>query len=338
MNPANSIGLPSIADPINERILLDMLLADLQMAVNESTPTTTQEQLAPSTMPPATTSNSESAVAATDSKPSLKLTRDLAAMGKKQKENKPRPYNHYSTYHPPSTQSASSLNTASSLQRTSSRYSPPPSRNRSIPKSVQPSILSESTTASTTPSQTSTHTPKRCMIIMGYNKTEHDEITVRVGQEVEITHTYDDGWVLGSIVGTSNHGVFPGTCVSQTPKVRKPSAQPQQAEQNHMLTQLIGKRMRVIGVYMPLLPDELGVEVGDLIEVIECFEDSWARGRVVETARSGSGRVGGLLTSGKERWNFGFFGRKTKEVVDTRVGATGLFPLACLGVELRTQN
>ncbi|ORY47282.1 hypothetical protein BCR33DRAFT_93525 [Rhizoclosmatium globosum] len=50
-------------------------------------------------------------------------------------------------------------------------------------------------------------------VVFGYIASQHDEITVTAGQEVEVLHIFGDGWMKGRILGSNTVGVLPTDCL-----------------------------------------------------------------------------------------------------------------------------
>ncbi|KAJ3223754.1 hypothetical protein HDU81_008980 [Chytriomyces hyalinus] len=50
-------------------------------------------------------------------------------------------------------------------------------------------------------------------VIIPYLATLPDELTVEVGELVQVVERFDDGWVKGRRVKTGHEGTFPGACV-----------------------------------------------------------------------------------------------------------------------------
>ncbi|KAI9227798.1 MAG: hypothetical protein DHS80DRAFT_23887 [Piptocephalis tieghemiana] len=71
---------------------------------------------------------------------------------------------------------------------------------------------------------------------------------------------------------------------------------------------------RVVHSYTPLMPDELGLQVGDWVDVIQVFDDGWAVGRIGGQGTSRS-RLGGTGAEGGDAHGM---------VVE------GVFPMACV--------
>ncbi|VDK85000.1 unnamed protein product [Dibothriocephalus latus] len=114
-----------------------------------------------------------------------------------------------------------------------------------------------------------------------YKAEERDELTIKQGDIITNVSQFEEGWFIGTLNG--KEGVFPDNFVktsARTPAAKAlppPDAAPK------------GEWVRVMFQYTPEQPDELELQVGEIIQVLDrnLSEEGWWRGQNLKTKKMG---------------------------------------------------
>ncbi|KAJ3395664.1 hypothetical protein CcCBS67573_g05064 [Chytriomyces confervae] len=89
--------------------------------------------------------------------------------------------------------------------------SPPTSSTTTSPAAVKPS---QSINASSifAAQQLKSNSPAR-PVILEYTAVQGDELTLKIGDMVQVVELFDDGWVKGTALNSGNVGMFPAACI-----------------------------------------------------------------------------------------------------------------------------
>ncbi|KAI8617069.1 hypothetical protein BC830DRAFT_1167324 [Chytriomyces sp. MP71] len=135
-------------------------------------------------------------------------------------------------------------------------------------------------------------------VLNAYNPTTPDGLPLSPGETVVIMHDYQNGWGWGSNVSTLAQGLFPLSCVnSGTSVVSIPQSHTNQFslakppfegvfegvygqvfESGHGCVRPefhIGQTYTAVCNFIPDLPDELGLCIGDKLILRHIYDDSW---------------------------------------------------------------
>lgn len=103
-------------------------------------------------------------------------------------------------------------------------------------------------------------------VAFDYSAEQPDELTLNVGETVTNIDQQDGGWWEGELNG--KRGMFPENFVEVI--AEEPSSSGQSGQ----------KTARVTFQYIPEQPDELALEVGDILEVLEDDDEGWWKGKL----------------------------------------------------------
>ncbi|KAJ3081863.1 Sorbin and SH3 domain-containing protein 2 [Rhizoclosmatium hyalinum] len=194
-----------------------------------------------------------------------------------------------------------------SKNRGSSLYVSPNTPNAALntPKPVAAPSVPLPSVAPTTP----TNGPRT--VVYNFNPERSDEVALRVGDKVQVTHTFDDGWSFGKNVTSGREGNFPTECLAGVPSTganvaagKNPNRvssiygavseysnsvydyQPQ-AQQPQQQKQQQQQSRTVLYAFQPQQHDELTLRVGDRVVIEHEYDDGWAQGFNQTTNASG---------------------------------------------------
>lgn len=114
-------------------------------------------------------------------------------------------------------------------------------------------------------------------VLFDYDAEQDDELNLKVGDVVTNVSIQDGGWWEGELRG--KRGMFPENFVERIQNVKDdapPVPQPPTAESSGGCKY----KAKVTFQYEPVQDDELALEIGDLVEVLEDDEEGWWRGKV----------------------------------------------------------
>ncbi|KAJ3026321.1 UNVERIFIED_CONTAM: Sorbin and SH3 domain-containing protein 2 [Siphonaria sp. JEL0065] len=163
---------------------------------------------------------------------------------------------------------------------------------------------------------------KKYWVIINFKALQRDELSLIVGDVVNISQSYDDGWCFGTNSVTRSQGFFPIECISDSPGT-KPSGIPKSHNNfNKRASSIYGSIQETPTVgkdgsyavkfnYNPHMADELLLRVGDRALVFEEYDDGWAFGANALTRLEGlfpldilvgyvSKKTGGILRKDRD--------------------------------------
>ena len=109
-------------------------------------------------------------------------------------------------------------------------------------------------------------------VIFDYDAEQADELSLKVGDIVQNVDQQDGGWWEGELNGKT--GMFPENFVEIIKETSPMSPVPTPTHRSGT------KKARVIFQYDPEQPDELALEVGDIIDILEDGDDGWWKGKL----------------------------------------------------------
>ncbi|KAL7057937.1 hypothetical protein AAHC03_017235 [Spirometra sp. Aus1] len=125
-----------------------------------------------------------------------------------------------------------------------------------------------------------------------YNAEERDELTIKQGDIITNVSQFEEGWFIGTLNG--KEGVFPDNFVkiikAGSPKPDKTSPRTPAAKALPPSDAAPkGEWVKVMFQYTPEQPDELELQVGEIIQVLDrnLSEEGWWRGQNVKTKKTG---------------------------------------------------
>ncbi|KAJ3387244.1 Sorbin and SH3 domain-containing protein 2 [Entophlyctis sp. JEL0112] len=146
-------------------------------------------------------------------------------------------------------------------------------------------------------------------VVEDFDPENPDEIELRVGDKIQVTKKYDDGWCTGLNTVTNQTGLLPLDCLagfsSGQQKPVKPDGKKLQKQRVSSIYDAdfsaygggggnsagapagAGKVIKAVYDFTPSQGDEIEVRAGDRIEVKKEFDDGWAEGKNYETNQSG---------------------------------------------------
>ncbi|ETW05465.1 hypothetical protein H310_03228 [Aphanomyces invadans] len=135
------------------------------------------------------------------------------------------------------------------------------------------------------PPRSSTATIK-ATALYNYTPDEPDELELRQGDVVYVTHEQDDGWCQGFLESNpSQVGLFPSNYIRSvnlpppsTISALPPSHLPPYRPTAKPKPQKIARRAKATFDYVPREPDELALRAGNVVVIVENLEDGWCRG------------------------------------------------------------
>ncbi|XP_073728413.1 SH3 domain-containing protein 21 isoform X2 [Misgurnus anguillicaudatus] len=117
------------------------------------------------------------------------------------------------------------------------------------------------------------------LVLIDFEATMDDELTVRVGDIVKnVSKGKEDGWLDGELRG--KRGIFPANFAKEVPVYligdsnREPRSLRKPKE-----PKIQTRRCEVAFAYTPMNEDELGLVVGETIEILKEIEDGWWMGK-----------------------------------------------------------
>ncbi|TPX67787.1 hypothetical protein CcCBS67573_g07408 [Chytriomyces confervae] len=126
------------------------------------------------------------------------------------------------------------------------------------------------------------------------------ELALMLGDIVVLMHDYNNGWAYGYNKSAMVYGTFPVACVSETHMVAaKRISTPIQADSKPQslsvssktvekeLTFNVGQVYTAVASFIPDRDDEIGLCIGDKIELLHIFDDAWADGFNNSTNKDG---------------------------------------------------
>ncbi|KAM7421272.1 hypothetical protein PAMA_015428 [Pampus argenteus] len=115
------------------------------------------------------------------------------------------------------------------------------------------------------------------LVLIDFEGTMGDEITVRMGDVVKnVTKASEEGWLEGKLNG--KRGIFPANFVKEVPVylIGDSMREPRSIRKTKRMKQ--PRKCEVAFAYSPMNEDELGLVVGETIEIIKEIEDGWWMG------------------------------------------------------------
>ncbi|XP_056900706.1 SH3 domain-containing protein 21 [Takifugu flavidus] len=116
------------------------------------------------------------------------------------------------------------------------------------------------------------------LVLIGFEGTMSDELTVKMGDVVKnVTKASEEGWLLGELNG--KRGLFPSNFVKEIPVYLMGDSKREPRSLRKTVKKMPQTRKcEVTFTYNPMNPDELQLNVGEIIEIIREIEDGWWMG------------------------------------------------------------
>ena len=111
-------------------------------------------------------------------------------------------------------------------------------------------------------------------VLFEYEAEQPDELTLVIGKVINNVNQQDGGWWEGEIDG--KRGVFPENFV----EVIKETILPQSSTPNNMKIASTVKKAKVAFEYDPEQDDELALQVGEIVEILEDNDEGWWKGKL----------------------------------------------------------
>eukprot|EP00066_Takifugu_rubripes_P014110 XP_011603376.1 PREDICTED: SH3 domain-containing protein 21 [Takifugu rubripes] len=116
------------------------------------------------------------------------------------------------------------------------------------------------------------------LVLIDFEGTMSDELTVKMGDVVKnVTKGSEEGWLLGELNG--KRGLFPSNFVKEIPVYLMGDSKREPRSLRKTVKKMPQTRKcEVTFTYNPVNPDELQLNVGEIIEIIREIEDGWWMG------------------------------------------------------------
>ncbi|KAJ3228784.1 hypothetical protein HDU81_005878 [Chytriomyces hyalinus] len=149
---------------------------------------------------------------------------------------------------------------------------------------------------------------KECTVSQAHVARSQGELTLELGEIVVLMHDYNNGWAYGYSKSGMAYGTFPVACFSKmqaspSPRPKRMSVvnqsdakpQPLNVSSNAppkeppvpQLTFKVGQLCTAVASFIPDRNDEMGLCIGDKIELLHVFDDDWAAGFNNSTNKDG---------------------------------------------------
>ncbi|XP_032060002.1 vinexin [Aythya fuligula] len=113
------------------------------------------------------------------------------------------------------------------------------------------------------------------------------ELSFRKGERVCLVRRVDEHWYEGRISGTSRQGIFPASYV-QRPAVGAPASTPPTPSPSYNGSEIQWTPYRALYQYRPQNADELELQEGDRVDVMQQCDDGWFVGVSRRTQKFGT--------------------------------------------------
>ncbi|KAJ3233451.1 hypothetical protein HDU81_002251 [Chytriomyces hyalinus] len=132
-------------------------------------------------------------------------------------------------------------------------------------------------------------------VAQGHIAQSQGELPLALGEVVVLMHDYNNGWAYGYSKSRMVYGTFPVACISapqtvaeqpaeqisspiqSNTKLQSSSASAKTAEKEQS-TFKVGQVYTAVASFIPDREDEIGLCIGDKLELQHIFDDSWAEG------------------------------------------------------------
>jgi len=115
-------------------------------------------------------------------------------------------------------------------------------------------------------------------VLFDYDAEQEDELSLKVGEIVHNVDCHDGGWWEGEVNGRK--GMFPENFVEVIEHTPEPVLTIPNPPSSSGSSSQIKYKARVTFQYDPVQEDELSLEVGEVVEVLEDDEEGWWTGRL----------------------------------------------------------
>ncbi|KAI8841160.1 hypothetical protein BJ741DRAFT_19954 [Chytriomyces cf. hyalinus JEL632] len=122
-------------------------------------------------------------------------------------------------------------------------------------------------------------------VVYSFQPEKDDELMLRLGDKIQVLHSFDDGWSYGKNLSTGKEGNFPSDCLENSNPENVGKSPKQRA--SSMLGAATPMALQVIYDFMPEQSDEVLLYAGDQVEVLKSYDDGWCYVRNLSSGQEG---------------------------------------------------